>query len=59
MGKSFELTPHLALFGGAQYDTHDMWEGRAGLSYIVHECLSLVAQWHSDYSFGGGLRIRF
>ncbi len=59
LGKSFELTPRLALFGEAQYDTHDMWEGRAGLSYMVHKHFSLVGQWHSDYGLGGGLQIRF
>jgi len=59
LGKSFELTPRLALFGEAEYDTHDKWEGNAGLSYMVHKCFSLVGQWHSEYGFGGGLQIRF
>jgi FtsP/CotA-like multicopper oxidase with cupredoxin domain len=59
LGKSFELTPRLALLGEAQYDTHDKWEGSAGLSYMVHKYFSLVGQWHSEYGFGGGLQIRF
>jgi CopA family copper-resistance protein len=59
LGKTFELTPRLALFGEAQYDTHDKWEGSAGLAYMVHKYFSLVGQWHSDYGFGGGLQIRF
>jgi FtsP/CotA-like multicopper oxidase with cupredoxin domain len=59
LGKSFELTPRLALYGEAQYDTHDKWEGRARLSYHVHKNISVVGQWHSDYGFGGGLQIRF
>lgn len=59
LGKSFELTPRLALFGEAQYDTHDRWEGKASLSYMVHKYFSLVGQWHSEYGFGGGLQIRF
>ncbi|MFH1743064.1 MAG: multicopper oxidase domain-containing protein [bacterium] len=59
LGKFFKLTPRLTLFGEAQYDTHDMWEGHAGLSYTVHKYLSLVGQWHSDYGFGIGLQIRF
>ncbi|MBW2582759.1 MAG: multicopper oxidase domain-containing protein [Deltaproteobacteria bacterium] len=59
LGKSFELTPRLALLGEAQYDTHDNWEGSAGLSYMVHKYFSLVGQWHSEYGFGGGLQIRF
>ena len=33
--KSLALTPRLELHGEAQYDTHDNWEGRAGLSYMV------------------------
>lgn len=59
LGKAFELTPRLSLFGEAQYDTHDIWEGLAGLSYMVHKYFSIVGQWHSDYGFGGGLQIRF
>jgi CopA family copper-resistance protein len=59
LGKFFELTPRLALFGEAQYDTHDKWEGGVSLSYMVHQYFSLVGQWHSDYGFGGGLQIRF
>jgi CopA family copper-resistance protein len=59
LGKSFELTPRLALLGEAEYDTHDKWEGSATLSYMVHKYFSLVGQWHSEYGFGGGLQIRF
>ncbi len=59
LGKSFRLTPRLNLFGEAQYDTHDLWEGRVSLSYLLNRDISLVAQWHSDYGFGGGLRFRF
>jgi len=59
LDKSFELTPRLALLGEAQYDTHDKWEGSAGLSYMINKCFSLVGQWHSDYGFGGGVQLRF
>ncbi|HEX2965633.1 MAG TPA: multicopper oxidase domain-containing protein [Syntrophorhabdaceae bacterium] len=59
LAKSFELTPRLALFGEVEYDTHDKWEGVAGLSYTINKTFSLVGQWHSDYGFGGGLQIRF
>jgi hypothetical protein len=59
LGRSFELTPRLTLLGEAEYDTHDNWEGSAGLSYMVHKYFSLVGQWHSEYGFGGGLQIRF
>jgi FtsP/CotA-like multicopper oxidase with cupredoxin domain len=57
--KTFELTPRLELFGEAQYDTHDKWEGRAGLSYTINKNLSAVGHWHSDYGWGGGLEVRF
>ncbi len=59
LGKSLPLTPRLSLFGEVQYDTHDYWEGRTGLAYQVCKNVSLLGQWHSDYGFGGGLRIRF
>ena len=59
LGRSFELTPRLALLGEVEYDTHDEWEGSVGLSYMVHQYFSLVGQWHSEYGIGGGLQIRF
>jgi hypothetical protein len=59
LGRSFELTPRFGLFGEVEYDTHDRWEGVAGLSYTINKIFSLVGQWHSDYGFGGGLQIRF
>ena len=59
VGKNFELTPRLALFGQAQYDTDTKWEGLTALSYMVLKNLSLIGQWHSDYGFSSGLRIRF
>jgi FtsP/CotA-like multicopper oxidase with cupredoxin domain len=59
MDKSLELTPRLALFGDAQYDTDEKWEGSVSLSYLVHKNFSFIGQWHSDYSFGGGVQIRF
>ncbi len=59
LDKEFRLTPRLALFGEAQYDTHDLWEGEAGLSYLVNGNVSLIAKWHSEYGWGGGLRVSF
>jgi len=59
LGKRFKLSPRLSLFSEAEYDTHDFWEGRLGLSYAVTKNISLVGQWHSDYGIGGGVRIRF
>jgi hypothetical protein len=57
--KEFELTPRIALYGEAEYDTHDQWEGIVGLSYTVSKRFSLIGQWHSDFGFGGGVQIRF
>jgi hypothetical protein len=57
--KAFQLTPRLALAGEVQYDTHDLWEGRAGLFYTLAKNISIVGQWHSDFSWGAGIQIRF
>ena len=57
--KVFQLTPRITLFGGAQYDTHDLWEGKAGISFTVSKSISLLGQWHSEYGWGAGLRILF
>ncbi len=57
--RSFALTPRLELFGEAEYDSHDDWEGRAGLTYLLTRDLSLVGQWHSGFDWGGGLQLRF
>ncbi len=57
--KSLELTPRLSLVGEVRYDTHDLWEGKAGLTYMVHKNFSVSALWHSDYAWGAGLQIRF
>jgi CopA family copper-resistance protein len=59
LDKEFMLTPRLALFGEAQYDTHDLWEGEVGLSYMINGHVSLVGKWHSEYGWGGGLNISF
>jgi hypothetical protein len=47
--KTFELTPRLELSGEVQYDTHDKWEGRLGLSYTMTKNTSAAGHWHSDY----------
>ncbi len=59
VAKSFELTPRLALEGVVQYDTDSYWEYIGGLSYTIGKTLSLRAQWHSDFRWGGGLQVRF
>jgi FtsP/CotA-like multicopper oxidase with cupredoxin domain len=59
LDKEFELTPRLVLYGEAEYDTHDLWEGKAGLSYLVSKNISLLGQWHSEFAWGGGIQVRF
>ena len=59
LGKVWDLTPRLALYGNWKYDTHDFWEAEAGLSYMLTSHLSLVAQWNSDYGWGAGLGFSF
>jgi len=57
--KAFRLTPRIDLFGEAEYDTHDLWEGKAGMSYTVTKSFSLLGQWHSEFGWGGGVQVRF
>jgi CopA family copper-resistance protein len=57
--KSIPLTPRLHFGGEAQYDTHDYWEGRVHLDYMLGKHASIIGQWHSDYGWGAGLRVRF
>jgi hypothetical protein len=59
MGRSFQLLPRLALHGHIEYDTADLWEYQAGLSYTLSKSWSLRSEWHSDYRWGGGLQVRF
>ena len=57
--KSLELTPRLSFSGEAEYDTHEQWEGGVQLAYILAKNFSLISKWHSEYSWGGGLAVRF
>ncbi|MDX2447581.1 MAG: multicopper oxidase domain-containing protein [Desulfobacterales bacterium] len=57
--KEFTLTPRLALIGEVEYDTHDRWEGKTGLSYTLFRNVSLLGQWHSEFGWGGGVQVRF
>jgi hypothetical protein len=57
--KHLELTPRLAIFTEAEYDTEEKWEIRAGSSYLLSKNFSLVGQWHSRFGWGGGLRWQF
>jgi hypothetical protein len=57
--RELALTPRWELFGEAEYDTLEKWEGKAGLSYRINKNFSLVGQWHSEYGWGGGGKIEF
>jgi FtsP/CotA-like multicopper oxidase with cupredoxin domain len=57
--KEFMMTPRIGIFGEVEYDTHHLWEGKAGLSYLVTKNISLIGQWHSEYIWGGGVQVRF
>jgi CopA family copper-resistance protein len=57
--KNIPLTPRLMLGLEARYDTHDYWEERVLLDYMVSKHASVIGQWHSDYGLGAGLRVRF
>jgi hypothetical protein len=57
--KEFHLTPRISLKGEVEYDTHTQWEGKVGLNYTINKNISLIGQWHSDFSWGSGLQIRF
>jgi FtsP/CotA-like multicopper oxidase with cupredoxin domain len=57
--KDFHLTPRLSLIGEAEYDSHTKWEGKSSLQYTINKNVSLVAQWHSDFGWGGGIQVRF
>lgn len=59
VGKHLALTPRLAAFCEAEYDTKDHWETRAGASYMLSKHVSMLGQWHSDFGWGGGLRWEF
>jgi hypothetical protein len=59
LSKDIPLTPRLSLGGEVRYDTHDQWEERVHLDYMVIKNASILGQWHSKYGWGAGLRIRF
>ena len=59
VGKHLELTPRLAVFSEAEYDTKDHWEIRAGTGYLLTKHFTLIGQWHSQFGWGGGLRWQF
>jgi CopA family copper-resistance protein len=59
IAKDIALTPRLSLGGEVRYDTHDDWEERVHLDYMLSREVSVLGQWHSDYGWGVGMRVRF
>jgi FtsP/CotA-like multicopper oxidase with cupredoxin domain len=59
LSKNILLAPRLMLGGEVRYDTHNDWEGRVHLDYMVNKNASIIGQWHSTYGWGIGLRVRF
>lgn len=59
VGKDIPLTPRLSVGGEFRYDTHERWEERVHLDYMLSKNISILGQWHSDYGWGIGARIRF
>ncbi|HWC59578.1 MAG TPA: multicopper oxidase domain-containing protein [Verrucomicrobiae bacterium] len=59
LSKSIPLTPRLMLGGEARYDTHDYWEERVHLDYLIYKNVAVIGQWHSTYGWGIGARIMF
>ncbi|MHB8834229.1 MAG: multicopper oxidase domain-containing protein [Candidatus Methylomirabilia bacterium] len=57
--KHLPLTPRLDIAGTVRYDTHERWEGQAGLAFMLSKSVSLLACWHSAFGFGGGLEARY
>jgi len=47
------------VYSEAEYDRREHWEIRAGTSYLLNKNFSLIGQWHSEFGWGGGLRVRF
>jgi hypothetical protein len=58
LSRAFQLAPRLDLDGEAEYDTRDLWTGRAQLGWRVSRRASVLGGWDSQYGWGGGLRWR-
>jgi hypothetical protein len=57
--KGLHLTPRFGVDFEVEYDTHTQWEGKIEMSYLVSRNVSLIANWHSEYAIGAGIRILF
>ena len=57
--RHIQLSERISIFGEAEYDTAELWEGVAGADYVLGKHLSLVGQWHSEFGAGGGIQIKY
>lgn len=59
LGKRFQVTPRLGVWGRVEYDTNTRWEWTGATDYTLTRNTSLIAQYHSQFGFGAGLLFRF
>jgi len=59
LGQNFYLTERVMVFGEAEYDTESREEWLIGGKYILSKNISLIGQYHSDFSAGAGLEFRY
>ena len=59
LAKTFQISPRLTLKTRSRYDTSELWEAAATLTYTLTKSLSLAAGYHSSFGWGAGLGLRF
>ena len=59
LGKEFQLTDRLSLYGDIEYDTNTRWEWTVGTSYLLNKQFSLTGAYHNEHGWGGGVTFRF
>jgi len=59
LGKEFQLTNRLSVFGDIEYDTNTELEWAAGASYLINKEFSLTTSYHNEHGWGAGLSFRF
>jgi hypothetical protein len=57
LGKSLQLTNNANLFADFEYDTESKIEWTTGLEYSIAKHFGVVAQYHSEFGMGAGIRL--
>ncbi len=57
LGKSLQITNNTNLFADFEYDTESSIEWTTGLKYSIAKHFGLVAQYHSEFGMGAGIRL--